>query len=166
MVEVTEANGRFRVTIGEEASEVDARLPAQGIYSLLIGGISYVADVKEEDGWFLVDVNGESYRIRVGEGTRPIIRARGGAGGGPGRPGAHGAHARQERGRGGDGRAGGEAGRRAPHHGSDEDGKRVQGDDRRDGARDPRPGRAGRQPRRRPDRHRIEKRKLAESPAP
>src|SRR3990172_36224 len=129
MVEVTEANGRFRVTIGEEVSEVDARLPAQGIYSLLIGGISYVADVKEEDGWFLVDVNGESYRIRVGEGTRHIIRTRGGGGG--------------------------EGGRGDNHHGSDEDGKRVQGDDRRDGARDPRPGRAGRQPRRRPDRDRI-----------
>src|SRR3989337_2003669 len=78
MVEVTEANGRFRVALGEEVSEVDAPLPAQGIYSLLIGGISYVADVKEEDGWFLVDVNGESYRIRVEEETRHIIRTRGG----------------------------------------------------------------------------------------
>src|SRR3972149_6159556 len=77
MVEVTEANGRFRVTIGEEVSEVDARLPAQGIYSLLIGGISYVADVKEEDGWFLVDVNGESYRIRVEAETRHILKRRG-----------------------------------------------------------------------------------------
>lgn len=78
MVEVTEADGRFRVTIGEEVWEVDARLPAQGIFSLLIGGISYVADVKEEGGWFVVDVDGEAYRILVEEETRHIIRTRGG----------------------------------------------------------------------------------------
>ncbi|MEK7363528.1 MAG: biotin/lipoyl-containing protein [candidate division NC10 bacterium] len=78
MVEVAEAEGRFRVTIGEEVWEVDARLPAQGIYSLLIGGISYIADVKEEGGWCLVDVGGETYRIRVEEETRHIIRTRGG----------------------------------------------------------------------------------------
>jgi len=78
MVEVTEAGGRFRVTIGEEVWEVDARLPVQGIFSLLIGGISYVADVKEEGGWFVVDVDGEAYRILVEEETRHIIRTRGG----------------------------------------------------------------------------------------
>lgn len=78
MVEVTEADGRFRVTIGEEVREVDARLPVQGIFSLLIGGISYVADVKEEGGWFVVDVDGEAYRILVEEETRHIIRTRGG----------------------------------------------------------------------------------------
>ncbi len=78
MVEVSEAAGRFRVTLGEEVWDVDARLPAQGICSLLIGGVSYVADVKEEDGWFVVDVDGESYRIRVEEETRFIIRTRGG----------------------------------------------------------------------------------------
>ncbi|MBI4588275.1 MAG: biotin/lipoyl-binding protein [Candidatus Rokubacteria bacterium] len=78
MVEVVEADGRFRVTIGEEVWEVDARIPTTGICSLLIGGMSYVADVKEEDGWFLVDVGGGSYRIRVEEETRHIIRTRGG----------------------------------------------------------------------------------------
>lgn len=78
MVEVSEAAGRFRVTLGEEVWDVDARLPAHGICSLLIGGVSYVADVKEEDGWFLVNVDGESYRIRVEEETRFIIRTRGG----------------------------------------------------------------------------------------
>src|SRR3989304_5144670 len=98
MVEVTEANGRFRVTIGEEGSEGDARLPAQGIYSLLIGGISYVADVKEEDGWFLVDVNGESYRIRVEEETRHIIRTRGGVEAGAGGQGLTAAPARNNAG--------------------------------------------------------------------
>ena len=84
MVEVTEAAGRFRVTIGEEVREVDARLPAQGICSLLIGGVSYVADVKEENGWFLVDVDGESYRIQVEEETRHTIRTRGRIVSGPG----------------------------------------------------------------------------------
>ncbi len=79
LVEVTETEGRFRVAVGEEAWDVDARLPAEGLWSLLIGGVSYAADVKEEDGWFLVDVGGESYRIRVEEETRYIIRTRGGA---------------------------------------------------------------------------------------
>ena len=84
VVEVTEADGRFRVAIGEEVWEVDARMAAEGICSLLIGGVSYVADVVEEDGWFLVDVGGESYRIRVEEETRHIIRTRGGSDSGRG----------------------------------------------------------------------------------
>ena len=79
IAEVSEVGGRFRVVVGEEAWDVDARLPARGLYSLLIGGVSYVADVKEEDSWFLVDVSGESYRIRVEEESRHIIRTRGGA---------------------------------------------------------------------------------------
>ena len=78
LVEVTETEGRLRVTVSEEVWSVDARLPVKGLWSLLIGGASYVADVKEEDGWFLVDVGGESYRIRVEEETRYIIRTRGG----------------------------------------------------------------------------------------
>ncbi len=79
LVEVTKMEGGFRVKVGEEAWDVDARLPAQGLYSLLIRGVSYVADVKEEDSWFLVDVGGESYRIRVEEETRYVIRTRSGA---------------------------------------------------------------------------------------
>jgi len=77
-VEVSEVTGRFRVKIGEEVWEVDARHPAPGTFSLLIGGASCVADVKEKDGWFLVDVDGESYRIRMEEEARHIIRTRGG----------------------------------------------------------------------------------------
>ncbi len=57
-VEVAEADGRFRVTIGEEVWEVDARLPEHGICSLLIGGLSYVADVKEA-GMALLEEAGE-----------------------------------------------------------------------------------------------------------
>lgn len=82
MLEITEADGCFRVTIGEEVWDVDARLPSHGICSLLIDGISYVADVKEENGWFLVELGGESYRIRVEEETRHIIRTRGSVAGG------------------------------------------------------------------------------------
>jgi len=77
LIEVTRTQGLFSVRIGEETWNVDARLQPQGICSLLIGGVSYVADVKEEDGWFLVEVNGEAYRIRVEEETRHIIRTRG-----------------------------------------------------------------------------------------
>jgi biotin carboxyl carrier protein len=78
VVEVIEAAGGLRVTIGEEVWEVDARLPAPGTCSLLVGGISYVADVKEEAGCFLVDVEGESYRIRLEEEARHLVRTRGG----------------------------------------------------------------------------------------
>jgi len=63
---------------------VDGRLTAQGIYSLLIGGVSYVADVRDEEGACVVDVGDERYVIRVEEETRFIIRTRGGAGGGHG----------------------------------------------------------------------------------
>ena len=77
-VEVTEHDGRFRVAVNGEVLEVDARLPQQGICSLLIGGQSYVADVKEEQGLFLVDVNAESYQLRVEEETRYLLRTRGG----------------------------------------------------------------------------------------
>lgn len=86
-VEVTKTEGRFRVTIGDAAWEVDARLPAPAIWSLLIGGASYVADVKEaEDGRFLVEVEGESYRIRMEEETRHLLRTRAG---GEGHRGGH-----------------------------------------------------------------------------
>jgi len=84
MIEVAGAGGRFRVTIGEQVWDVDARLTPQGISSLLIDGSSYVADVKDEDGFFRVDVQGESYDIRVEEETRHIIRTRGRAAGGHG----------------------------------------------------------------------------------
>jgi biotin carboxyl carrier protein len=76
--------GRYRVSIGDEVWEVDARLTAQGISSLLIGGTSHVADVVDRDGVWAVDVDGETYEIRVEEQTRWIIRTRGGAVGGAG----------------------------------------------------------------------------------
>ncbi len=81
-VEVTGERGRYRVTLGGEVWEVDARLTAQGIYSLLIGGVSHVADVTDRDGACVVDVGDETYVIRVEEQTRYVIRTRGGAAGG------------------------------------------------------------------------------------
>jgi len=84
-VEVSGEAGRYRLTIGTEVWEVDGRLTAQGIYSLLIGGVSYVADVWDEDGACVVDVGDERYVIRVEEETRFIIRTKGAG------PGGHGA---------------------------------------------------------------------------
>jgi biotin carboxyl carrier protein len=81
-VEVSGRDGRYRVTFGDQVWEVDARLTAQGIYSLLVDGVSYVADVVDRDGACVVDVRGESYEIIVEEQTRHIIRTRGGAAGG------------------------------------------------------------------------------------
>ena len=78
-------DGHYRLTIGEEVWEVDARLTGQGFCSLLVGGVSHVAAVIDRDGTCGVDVGGEAYEILVEEQTRWIIRTRGGiAGGGQG----------------------------------------------------------------------------------
>ena len=82
VVEVTGGDGRYRLTVGDDVWEVDGRLTAQGIYSLLIGGVSYVADVVDREGTCRVDVMGEAYEVLVEEQTRWIIRTRGGAAGG------------------------------------------------------------------------------------
>ena len=79
-VEVTGSGGRFTVAVGDDVREVDAREAAEGIWSLLLGQASYLADVTERDGVYTVDVDGESYRIRVEEETRYIIRTRGAKG--------------------------------------------------------------------------------------
>jgi biotin carboxyl carrier protein len=72
------APGRHEVEVGGERFTVDARRAAEGIWSLLIGADSHTVDVNEEDGVFVVQVDGETYRIRVEEETRYIIRTRGG----------------------------------------------------------------------------------------
>jgi biotin carboxyl carrier protein len=81
-VDVTLDSGRYRVTIGEQVWDVDARLTAQGISSLIVDGVSHVADVEDHAGACVVDVGGETYAVQVEEHTRYIIRTRGGAGGG------------------------------------------------------------------------------------
>jgi biotin carboxyl carrier protein len=83
-VTVTQENGRYRVALDEHVWDVDARLTAQGIFSLLIDGVSHVADVEDHAGVCVVDVGGETYSIEVEEQTRYIIRTRGGAAGGAG----------------------------------------------------------------------------------
>jgi glutaconyl-CoA/methylmalonyl-CoA decarboxylase subunit gamma len=81
VVEVTGEDGVYRVRIGDEVVDVDARRTAPGIYSLLIGGVSYLADVVEHDGTWAVQVGGERYEVLVEEQARWIIRTRGGAAG-------------------------------------------------------------------------------------
>jgi biotin carboxyl carrier protein len=83
-VEVTGTAGRYRLTIGGEVREVDARLTGPGIYSLLIDGVSYVADVTDRDGACLVGVADETYVIRIEEEARHAIRTKGGAAAGGG----------------------------------------------------------------------------------
>ncbi len=83
-VAVTFDSGRYRVTLGEQVWDVDARLTAQGIASLIIDGVSHVADIEDHAGECVVDVGGETYTVQVEEHTRHIIRTRGGAAGGAG----------------------------------------------------------------------------------
>jgi biotin carboxyl carrier protein len=58
---------------------VDGRRVAEGLWSLVIDGVSSAVDVSETDGVFVVQADGETYAIRVEEETRYIIRTRGGA---------------------------------------------------------------------------------------
>jgi len=80
-VEIAGADGRFTLTIAGERLAVDARETGEGIWSILLDGASYVADVTEQDGSYLVDIGGERYTIRVEEESRYIIRTRGAQGG-------------------------------------------------------------------------------------
>ena len=77
-IEVTGTDGHYRVAVGDQVADVDVRQNPEGIWSLLIGDVSHVADVSDQDGISVVEVDGETYRIRVEEETRYIIRTRGG----------------------------------------------------------------------------------------
>ena len=81
-VEVTGRDGRYRVTVGARTIDVDARQPMSGIASLLVDGVSHVADVAPTDRGTLVDVDGATYLVEVEDHARHVIRARGGTGGG------------------------------------------------------------------------------------
>ena len=76
-VEVVEHDGRYRVRLGEEWVDVDARRLPSGPWSLLIGGSSHVADVSEQNGEVVVAVAGEVYRLRVEEPGRAGRRGAG-----------------------------------------------------------------------------------------
>ena len=78
-LEITGAGGRYRVTIGDQVWDVDARFTSGGVCSLLIGGASYTAGITEQDGTILVDVGGESYAVEIEEAIRHAIRTRGGS---------------------------------------------------------------------------------------
>jgi len=80
-VEVVEAEGRYRVRLGEEWLEVDARLPAAGPASLLIGGQAYLVDLADENGDVVVTVGAETCRLQVEEAGRRFGRRRGGVAG-------------------------------------------------------------------------------------
>ncbi len=75
-VEVEERGSGFLVTIGEERFEIDARLPKEGTYSLLIDNASYLADLREEGGQLLVEIGGETYRLRVEEELRARLKGK------------------------------------------------------------------------------------------
>jgi biotin carboxyl carrier protein len=75
-IEVTGEGGRYRVIVGDAETDVDARQVAEGIWSILIEGASHIVDVTDDDGVSFVEVDGESYAIRVEEETRYIIRTR------------------------------------------------------------------------------------------
>src|SRR5437773_12467520 len=79
-VDVNGANGRYRVGVGDDVFDVDARLVAPGVYSLLIDGASYTAGVLDRDGVCVVGGGGGGSAITV-EGQRgPGLRPRGGVG--------------------------------------------------------------------------------------
>jgi biotin carboxyl carrier protein len=75
---VPTGDGQYQVVLGEDTWQVDARLPAPGIVSLLIAGVSYVADVVDREGACTVGVGGERHEVLVEPQTRWIIRTHGG----------------------------------------------------------------------------------------
>lgn len=82
-VDVTPAGGRYRVTLGDQVWEVDARAIGRGgLYSLIVDGVSHAVDVTRDDGSATVSVGGERYVLQVEEETRHVIRTRGLAAGG------------------------------------------------------------------------------------
>jgi biotin carboxyl carrier protein len=83
-VEVAGAAGHYRVVAGDEVLSADARQVADGVWSILLDGVSHVVEVSEQDGVSVVQVAGARYDIRIEEETRYVLRTRGrtAAGGG------------------------------------------------------------------------------------
>ena len=79
-VEVTGSDGRYRVTVGELTIDVDARQPMSGFASLLVDGVSHVADVAATENGTRVDLDGATYLVEVEEYVRHVLRTRGGVG--------------------------------------------------------------------------------------
>jgi len=67
-VEVELQNGLYLVSLNGKKHRVDARKLADGsIYSMLIAGESYEADVRPDGEVINVSIHGESYRVSVTE---------------------------------------------------------------------------------------------------
>jgi biotin carboxyl carrier protein len=77
-VEIDADDGRYRLTIGSDIYDVDARPIGPATHSLIVDGASYVVDVSEQDGEWLVHVRGERHVIAVEEETRYRLRSGGG----------------------------------------------------------------------------------------
>jgi biotin carboxyl carrier protein len=84
MVDVSGRDGHYRVVIGDRSIDVDARRTADGLYSLLIEGVSRVADVSQAGRGARVDLDGSTYLVEVEEHARHVIRTRGATGTGAG----------------------------------------------------------------------------------
>ena len=84
-VDITGREGRYHVVLGDTALDVDARRTADGLYTLLVDGRSYAADVTPTERGTGVDVEGATYVVQVEEYARHVIRTRAGAAGAGGR---------------------------------------------------------------------------------
>jgi biotin carboxyl carrier protein len=77
-VDITGGQGRYRVALGDRVWDVDARFVSPTLCSLLVDGVSYVAEVTDDDGAQIVGLEGETYPIEVDEPVRHSIRTRAG----------------------------------------------------------------------------------------
>jgi biotin carboxyl carrier protein len=80
-VEIDGGAGRYRVSVDGEVWDVDARRAGDGLYSILVEGAAYTADVADGAAHTTVDVDGETHAVQVEEASRYGIRTRGGAAG-------------------------------------------------------------------------------------
>jgi len=76
-VEITGTEGHYRVVVNDRAFYVDARRIAEVTYSLLIEGVSYLADVGERRGAIVVQIGGHRYAVEVEDEIRHRIRTHG-----------------------------------------------------------------------------------------
>lgn len=80
-VEISGQDGHYHVTVDGQTFEVDARRIAEGAYSLLIEGVSYLADIGHRRGGLSVQVAGHTCVVEVEEEIRHRIRTLGGVAG-------------------------------------------------------------------------------------
>ena len=83
-VDIAGTDGHYRVAVGDRIAEVDARFVSPTTCSLIVDGVSHVADITVDDGSYTVVIDGETYVIALEELGRHIIRTRGGGASGAG----------------------------------------------------------------------------------